>query len=130
MTEASPRTFVHDVCNGSTEMPADQVQGRLTNPHGYNDWVYCRKCDGYVARRECRWDSTGENLAEFFDRAKTAAAPPTESKGVLAAPLVLAALGWAIGRFVLGGDEYSVIGLLVGFGVGVLLLVLRKYGLR
>src|SRR5436189_557275 len=96
-----PRTFLHDLCQSPTEMPADQVRGRLENPHGYNDWVYCAKCDGYVARRECRWADTGENLAEFFDRAKAAVPPPSRVVGV--APAALGALGLAVGYAVDGG---------------------------
>ena len=65
MPDDSPRAFVHETCGGTTEMPADQVRGRLENPHGYNDWVYCAKCDGYVARRECRWADSGENLGDM-----------------------------------------------------------------
>src|SRR5947207_15762794 len=80
-TATDPRTFVHDLCRAPTEMPADQVRGRLENPHGYNDWVYCAKCDGYVARRECRWQDTGENLAEFLDKAKAAVPPPPSTVG-------------------------------------------------
>ncbi len=124
-----PRAFVHDVCGGTTEMPAEQIHGRLTNPHGYNDWVHCAKCDGFVSRQECRWADTGENLAEFFGRAK-AAAPPPQSNVVYVAPVVLAALGWVIGAFLLDGGQHSLWGAVIGFVVGVLLVVLRKSGVR
>ena len=125
-----PRAFLHDLCRATTEMPADQVRGRLENPHGFNDWVYCAKCDGYVARRECRWADSGENLGEFFDRAKAAVPPPSESKLIYLAPAVLAVLGWLIGGFVLDGGKSSVLGLVIGFALGAVLLVLRKYGLK
>src|SRR5262245_23599502 len=123
-----PRKFLHDLCKAPTEMPADQVRGRLENPHGYNDWVYCRKCDGYVARRECRWADTGENLAEFFDRAK-AAAPPPGSRIAAVAPAALAALGGVVGYVVDGGRGASW-GVASGLVLGVLILAARALGLR
>ncbi len=130
MADDSPRVFVHETCGGTTEMPAEQVRGRLTNPHGYNDWVYCAKCDGYVARRECRWADSGEKLGEFFDKAKAAVPPPSESQLIYLAPVALAALGWLIGGFVLNGGRSSMLGLVIGFALGVLLIVLRRFGLK
>src|SRR5262249_29845401 len=124
-----PRAFVHQVCGGTTEMPAEQIHGRLTNPHGYNDWVHCAKCDGFVSRHECRWVDTAENLAEFFGRAKATAPPPPESKVVYAVPVVLAALGAIIGSLILDGSHVA-LGAVIGFALGVLLVVLRKYGVR
>ena len=126
---SGPRAFVHQVCGGTTEMPTEQIHGRLTNPHGYNDWVHCAKCDGFVSRQECRWADSDENLADFFGRAKSAAAPP-ESKVVYVAPVVLAILGAVIGASILDGTRSSVYGALIGFALGVLLVVLRKFGMR
>jgi hypothetical protein len=112
-------------------MPSEQIHGRLTNPHGYNDWVHCAKCDGFVSRHECRWADTGESLADFFGRAKSAVAPP-ESKIVYAAPIVLTVLGLVIGALITdgGGGSHYGDGALIGFALGVLLVVLRKFGMR
>jgi hypothetical protein len=110
-------------------MPAEQIHGRLTNPHGYNDWVHCAKCDGFVSRNECRWADTGESLADFFGRAKSAVAPP-QSKVVYIAPLVLAVAGYLLGAVVFDGGRTSLYGALIGFALGALLVVLRKFGMR
>jgi hypothetical protein len=126
---SGPRTFVHDLCRAPTEMPADQVRGRLENPHGYNDWVYCAKCDGYVARRECRWQDTGENLGEFFDKAKAAVPPPPSTVGsalVLAVPIVL---GGSVG-YVWSGGSGALWGAVAGLVLGAIVLGLRSLGLR
>jgi hypothetical protein len=124
-----PRTFLHELCNAPTEMPADQVRGRLENPHGYNDWVYCVKCDGYVARRECRWADSGENLAEFFDRAKSAVPPPPTSVGAALILSVPTVLGGAVG-YVWSGGSGALWGAVAGVVLGAIVLGLRSLGLR
>jgi hypothetical protein len=124
-----PRRFLHDLCKAPTEMPADQVRGRLANPHGYNDWVYCAKCDGYVARRECRWEDTGENLAEFFDKAKAVVPPPPTSVGAALTLAVPTVLGGAVG-YVWSGGMGALWGSVAGLVLGAIVLGLRSLGLR
>ena len=124
-----PRAFLHDLCRATTEMPADQVRGRLENPHGYNDWVYCAKCDGYVARRECRWADSGENLADFFDRAKAMVPPPPTSAGAALTLGVPTVLGGAVG-YVWSGGSGAVWGAVAGLVLGAIVLALRSFGLR
>jgi hypothetical protein len=126
----APRVYVHEACGTTTPMPEEMVRGYLADPHRYNSWAFCRTCDGYVHRRECRWTETGENLDDYFRRLRAAAPPPPESKAVYAAPVLLAAVGWLLGAFVLDAGRTSWLWMIAGFALGLLLLVLRRFGLR
>jgi len=126
----APRQFIHDKCGATTRMPDEMVAGYLVNPHGFNDWAYCSKCDGFVPHRECRWTETNEMLDAYFGRLKAAApAPPANPwLAYLAAP-VLAAAGAVIG-YLIGHSYGSWVGFLVGLGLALLLLIARLIGLR
>jgi hypothetical protein len=126
----APRQFVHEKCGATSRMPDDMVTGYLVNPHRYNDWAYCSKCDGFVPHRECRWAETNEPLDAYFGRLKTAvpAPPPARWLAYVAAPVVAAA-GAGIG-YTVGGGYGLWVGLLAGLGLGLLLLIARMIGLR
>jgi len=123
----APRQFVHDKCGATTRMPDDMVSGYLANPHRYNDWAFCSKCDGFVPHRECHWSGTGEKLDAYFARLKAAVPAPLATAWLTyAAPLVLAVLGGLLGE--LAGRMW--LGALIGLGLGLLLLIARLIGLR
>jgi hypothetical protein len=123
----APRQFVHETCGATSRMPDDMVSGYLANPHRYNDWAFCSKCDGFVPHRECHWAETGEKLDAYFGRLRAAVpAPPANPWLAYAAVPVLAVLGGVFGG--LAGRMW--LGALVGLGLGLLLLIARLIGLR
>src|SRR4029079_1952613 len=98
----APRQFVHEKCGATSRMPDDMVVGYLANPHRYNDWAYCSKCDGFVPHRECRWVETSEPLDAYFGRLKAAVPPPPANPRIVyivagAVTFAGAAIGYAIG---------------------------------
>jgi hypothetical protein len=126
----APRQFVHEKCGATSRMPEEMVLGYLVNPHRYNDWAFCSKCDGFVPRHECHWAETNEKLDAYFGRLKAAVpAPPASTWLAFVAAPVLIAAGAAIG-YGTGGMYGMWIGLLVGLGLGLLLLIARLIGLR
>ena len=126
----APRQFVHEKCGAASRMPDDMVAGYLVNPHRYNDWAYCSKCDGFVPHRECRWTETNEPLDAYFGRLKaTVPAPAAAAWLAYAAAPVLTAAGAGIG-YLAGGGYGLWVGLLAGLGLGLLLLIARLIGLR
>ncbi len=125
----APRQFVHEKCRADSRMPDDMVAGYLVNPHRYNDWAYCSKCDGFVPHRECRWVETNEPLDSYFGRLKAAVpAPPAARWLAYAAAPGVAIAGAVIGYGISGGYGLWV-GVLVGLGLGLLLLIARMIGL-
>lgn len=126
----APRQFVHEKCGATSRMPDDMVAGYLVNPHRYNNWAFCTKCDGFVPHHECHWVETNEKLDAYFGRLKTAvAAPPAAAWLAYAGAPVLTVGGAAIG-YGIGGGYGLWVGLLVGLGLGLLLLIARLIGLR
>ena len=126
----APRQFVHEKCGATSRMPEHMVAGYLANPHRFNDWAYCSKCDGFVPHRECHWAETNEKLDAYFGRLKAAVpAPPATAWLAYAAAPVLTAGGAAVGYGV-GGWYGLWVGLLVGLGLGLLLLIARLIGLK
>jgi hypothetical protein len=126
----APRQFVHDKCGATSQMPDDMVAGYLANPHRFNDWAYCSKCDGFVSHRECRWAETKEPLDAYFRRLKAAVpAPPAAGWLPHAVATILTAVGGAIGYGV-GGHHGLWLGLLAGLGLGLLLVIAKSLGLR
>jgi hypothetical protein len=126
----APRQFVHDKCGATSRMPDDMVSGYLVNPHRYNDWAFCSKCDGFVPQRDCKWVETNEPLDVYFGRLKAAIpAPPGNPWLAYFGAPVLAVGGAAIG-YGIGGAYGLWVGLLVGLGLGLLLLIARLIGLR
>lgn len=126
----APRQFVHDKCGATSRMPDDMVAGYLANPHRYNDWAYCSKCDGFVPHRECRWVETSEPLDAYFGRLKAAVPPPPANPRlvyIVAAAITVS--GGAIG-YGIGGNHGMWVGLLVGMGLGLLLVIAKLIGLR
>src|SRR3954465_475729 len=100
----APRQFVHDKCGATSRMPDDMVLGYLANPHRYNDWAYCSKCDGFVPHRECKWVETNEPLDAYFGRLKAAVpAPPANPWLAYVAAPILAVGGAGIGYASAGG---------------------------
>ena len=126
----APRELVHEKCRPTSSMADDMVAGYLVNPHRYNDWAFCSKCDGFVPHRECRWTETKEPLDAYFRRLKAAVPAPPASRWLayVAAPAV-AAVGAGIG-YAAGGAYGFWVGLLAGLGLGLLLLIARLIGLR
>src|SRR5437588_10899000 len=98
-------------------MSDDMVSGYLANPHKYNDWAFCSKCDGFVPHRECRWAESGETLDAYFARLKAAVpAPPAAGWLAYVAAPALAAAGAGIGYAV--AAVYGLwVGLLAGLGL-------------
>jgi hypothetical protein len=128
--KTAPRHFIHEKCGATSRMADEMVASYLANPHGFNDWAYCSKCDGFVPHRECRWSETNEPLEAYFGRLKAAVpTPPATAWIAYAAAPVLTAAGAAIG-YGIGGGHGLWIGLLVGLGLGLLLLIARVIGLR
>jgi hypothetical protein len=126
----APRQFVHEKCGATSRMPDEMVAGYLANPHRYNDWAYCSKCDGFVPHRECRWSEMNESLDAYFGRLKAAVpAPPATAWLAYAAAPVIAAVGAGIG-YGIGGGQGMWIGLFSGLGLGLLLVIARLIGLR
>ncbi len=126
----APRQFVHETCGAASRMPDDMVAGYLANPHRYNDWAFCSKCDGFVPHRECHWAETGEKLDAYFGRLRAAVPPPPAARWlVYAAVPVVAAAGAATG-YAVGGGYGLWVGLLAGLALGLLLLIARLIGLR
>lgn len=126
----APREFVHEKCATITRMPEEMVVGYLANPHRYNDWAFCSKCDGFVPHRECHWKDSNEKLDAYFKRLK-AARPAPPASGVLAylAAIVLTIAGAGIGYYI-DGNRGLLIGFLGGLGLGLLLVIARLIGLR
>src|ERR1700682_1175133 len=121
----APRQFVHEKCGAATRMPDDMVAGYLVNPHRYNDWAFCSKCDGFVPHRECHWAETNEKLDAYFGQLKTVVPAPSAAAWLAyAAAPVLAGGGSAIG-YAAGGGYGLWVGLLAGLGLGLLLLIAR-----
>src|SRR3954462_11109349 len=121
----APRQFVHETCGATSKMPDDMVAGYLANPHRYNDWAFCTKCDGFVPHRECRWAETGEKLYAYFGRLRaTAPAPPAAGWLVYAAAPALVPAGGAIG-YAAGGGYGLGVGRLAGLALVLLLLIAR-----
>jgi hypothetical protein len=126
----APRQFAHEKCGATSRMADDMVAGYLVNPHRFNDWAFCSKCDGFVPHRECRWVETNEPLDAYFRRLKAAVtAPPAAWWLAYVAAPALAVAGAGIGRAA-GGSYALWIGLLVGLALGLLLLIARIIGLR
>jgi hypothetical protein len=126
----APREFIHAKCGGTSRMPDDMVAGYLANPHRFNDWAYCAKCDGYVPHRECRWAGSDEPLEYYFARLKAAVpAPPARNWLAFAAAPVLAVAGAAIG-YAFAGTYGLFSGLLVGIGLGAAVLIAKLIGLK
>jgi hypothetical protein len=126
---AAPREFVHEKCGGTSRMPDEMVTGYLANPHRFNDWAYCSKCDGFVPHHECHWAGSNEKLDAYFGRLKAAVpVPPAAAWLAYAAVPALAAGGAAIG-YGLGGNG-TWIGFFIGLGLGLLVMIARLLGLR
>jgi hypothetical protein len=127
---AAPREFVHAKCGATSRMSDEMVTGYLADPHRFNDWAFCSKCDGFVPHHECRWAGTDEPLDAYFARLKAAvpAPPPADWLGYAAAPIVVIA-GALIG-YAAGGGYGCEFGLIIGFVVALLLLIARLLGLR
>lgn len=124
----APRQFVHEKCGATSLMADDLVSGYLANPHRFNDWAFCAKCDGFVPHHECHWAESNEKLDAYFGRLKAAVpAPPVPRWLSYTAAAVLIAIGAGIG-FGLGGDVGIVVGALVGFGLGMLLMIAHASG--
>ena len=69
------------------------MAGYLVNPHRYNDWAFCSKCDGFVPHRECRWAETNEPLDAYFGRLKAAVPAPPASRWLAYAAAPVAGRG-------------------------------------
>jgi hypothetical protein len=126
----APRQFVHAKCGATTRMPDDMVAGYLANPHKYNDWAYCSKCDGFVPHRECRWVETDEPLDAYFGRLKAAVPAPPANPWLAYAGAAVTTFGGAAVGYAVGGGYGSVVGLLAGLGLGLLLVIAKLIGLR
>jgi hypothetical protein len=65
----TPITYVHEKCDGETEMPEEEIRKYLKNPIelGEEPTTYCSECDKNVPWKRCFWKETEQNLYEYID---------------------------------------------------------------
>ena len=66
-----PTSYTHNKCSISTGIPEDIIRSYLVNPFLYSDSSFCCGCNDYVDMSELYWDTSKENVLEYFNKLRT-----------------------------------------------------------